>query len=255
MGPPRAPPARIVVDEFGREYIEPPPPPPSVVRHSVAPSAQSAGETEVIYERTAAIPTVSKMPEADTFQQEGVVYRRVSPGPYSVPRRVMTQPEYVNPDYRAYRQREYSIRPMAPADGYIQVRGATESRPSDAPREYMTRAMSVRPAEPIRYEAPAEYGARVQSVRPEPILREYASSLRSDHRREIAQTPTPREYSMRTGEVPQVIRREYSVRPVEPPQYCERPVRGDEGMTYIERPRGAPQENIYDDGVQRPVYR
>ena len=250
MGPPRPPPARVVVDEFGREYMEPPRPVSTIVRPS-APPLSRPGEPEVVYERTAPIRATSRMPGADTFEQDGVVYRRASPT-FAAPRRVITQPEYgSNPEFRTYREREYSIRPVpGPGEDYMSNRAPVERRVlEEPPREYITRAASVRPvAEPIRYEVPREYGARPQSVRPEPIPRDYAISVHPDVRREVIH-PAPREFSVRPGEPPQIIRREYSVRPVEQPYY-ERPVRGDEDLAYVERPS---QGVIYQGGP--PTYR
>lgn len=251
MGPPRPPPARVVVDEFGREYIEPPRPVSTIVRQSVAPLGRP-GEPDIVYERTLPARATSRMPGPDTFEQDGVVYRRASPS-FAAPRRVITQPEYGNnPEFRAYRERDYSVRPVLPGPGeeFMSSRVPVERRVfEDQPREYITRAASVRPvAEPIRYEVPREYGARPQSVRPEPIPRDYAISVHPDARREIIH-PAPREFSVRPSEQPQIIRREYSVRPVEQPYY-EHPARGDEDLTYVERPS---QGVIYQGGA--PAYR
>lgn len=243
MGPPRQP-IRIVVDAYGREYIDPTPAPS--MRQSVAPTARYR-DTEVVYER-APIRTVSGRAPVE-FEEDGRIYRRPSP-PEIAPRRVITQPEYAAAEHRAYRQREYSVRPMAPpGEDYIQLRGAPERRQmshfDEAPREYISRAASVRPslapaAEPVRYEIPREYVSRVQSVRPEGAPREIAAQ-------------------------PQ---REYSVRPVEAAPRRE-PVGGREGerfyeevpsrrpaaeVAFIERPRAREQSVlVYADDVRREV--
>ncbi|WYZ45421.1 hypothetical protein EsH8_VIII_000737 [Colletotrichum jinshuiense] len=252
MGPPKAPSARVVVDPVtGRRYYEP----SSVVHQSVAPSPLRPGEPEIIYER-APVRAESRRPGPNPHDDD-VIYQRASPL-YAAPRRVVTQPEYAVADpHRIYRQREYSTRPMAPpGEEYIQIRSGTERRIiEEAPREYMMRATTARPAETIRYELPREYG-RVQSVRPEQLpIQDYASApMHPEARREVIQ-PGPRSYSVRPAEPP-AVRREYSVRPVEQ-QYYGQPVpgRAEAEVSYIERPRVAPQEVYYTDEAPRQVYR
>jgi hypothetical protein len=239
MGPPRQP-VRIVVDAYGREYFDPNPPPS--MRQTVAPPRYR--DAEVVYER-APVRTLSGRAPVE-YGEDGVVYRRPS-SPAAVPRRVITQPEYTVPEHRAYRQREYSVRPMPPpGEDYIQLRGAPERRQmshlDEAPREYVPRAASVRPApaEPVRYEIPREYVSRVQSVRPE---------------------GAPRELDPRS-------QREYSVRPVEPAPrreqvvgreveryYDELPARRPPAeVAFIERPRAREQSVVvYDNDVRREV--
>jgi hypothetical protein len=275
MGPPRRP-VRIIVDEYGREYIDPTPissmPPPRY------------RDSEVVYER-APMRSVSVRAPAEQYEEDGIIYRRPSP-PSVTPRRVVTQPEYAS-DYRAYRQREYSARPMAPpGEEYVQMR-APERRPvsqyEEAPREYAPRAASVRPEpvryeeppreyiraptarpeairydeapreyiraatarpEPVRYELPREY--RLQSVRPEPPLREHNASVRPEARREMA-----REFSVRSGEIPQPHDHER--------YYDERngPSRNPGEIAFIERPRGGREASVmvYTDDVRREMYR
>ncbi|KAI3545495.1 hypothetical protein CABS03_08985 [Colletotrichum abscissum] len=248
MGPPKAPSGRVVVDPAtGRRYYEP----STVVRQSVAPSPLRPGEPEVIYER-APIRAESRRPGPPP-RDDDVLYQRTSPV-YAAPRRVVTQPEYVADPQRIYRQREYSTRPMAPpGQEFIPARGDMEQRRiiEEAPREYMMRATTARPAETaVRYELPREYG-RVQSVRPEQIpIQDYASTpMHPDPRREMIH-PGPRSYSVRPAE-PQVLRREYSARPVEQQPYYGQPVpaRGEPEVSYIDRPV------YYTDEAPRPVYR
>ena len=82
MGPPRPPPTRIIVDEFGREYIEPPRPP---MRQSAAPAIRQ-GEPEVVYDR-APPRAVSRLGRPEGYAEEGVVYAG-SPATYGMARRV-----------------------------------------------------------------------------------------------------------------------------------------------------------------------
>jgi hypothetical protein len=238
MGPPRQP-VRIIVDAYGREYIDPNP--TSSMRQSVAPPARYR-DAEVVYER-APIRTVSGRAPVE-YEEDGVIYRRPL-SPAVVPRRVVTQPEYAVPEHRAYRQREYSARPMAPpGEDYIQLRGAPERRQTshfdEAPREHIPRAASVRPApaESVRYEIPREYVSRVQSVRPE---------------------GDPRELTAQS-------QREYSVRPIDAPRreqvggrdaeryYDEIPSRRPD-VAFIERPRAREESVVvvYDNDVRREV--
>lgn len=160
MPPPRAA-TRIVIDEFGREYREPLP-------SSVQP--ENAG---IRYERAPVRP-VSQHPEL--FEQDGVVYRRISPGFAPPPRRVFTQPEAVAPEYRVLRDHDYSARPMAhPTDNHAANRGRVVT---EGPRDFVSRPTSVRPPEGVRYETTVGYERRQVD---EP-LREYmpsrAASLR-----------------------------------------------------------------------------
>lgn len=243
MAPPRKP-IRIVVDAYGREYIDPTyaaEPVPSV-RQSVAPPARYRDE-EVIYERAPVRAVSGRAPTE--YDEDGRMYRRPSPAEI-VPRRVITQPEYAAPEHRAYRQREYSVRPMGPpGEEYIQLRGAPERRQmnhfDEAPREYVPRATSVRPAaaEPARYDIPREYVSRVESVRPEGAPREVA-------------TQAQREYSVRPGEAP---RREQAGGREGGRYYEEAPIRRPTAeVAFIERPRAREQSVlVYADDVRREV--
>jgi len=261
MAPPRQS-MRIVIDEFGRKYYEPLP---------VAPPPRYR-EPEIIYERAPTRAVSSRIPAE--FEEDGVVYRRASPAP-NLPRRVVTQPEYAlqpQPEYRSYRQREYSVRPTAmgpPGEEYIQIR-SRQLTPEEGRREYLPRAASVYP-EAVRYEIPREY-TRMQSVRPEAPPREYAASVRPEARRELV-PQQHREYSVRPmdpphGAIPQ-SQREYSVRPMEPiirrepvaipegGRYYEEPAgRQPAEVAFIERPRARESSvMVYADDVRREVYR
>jgi hypothetical protein len=239
----RPPPARIIVDEFGREYIEPPPP---SARHSLAPAPRLA-EPEVYYERVRA---PSRYPEPGHYEEGGVVYTR-PPSAYAMPRRVVTQPQYLPQEFRESRHREFSTaQGMGPRDDYVRVMPPPSRRVyEERPREYISRAASVRPAEPVRYELPQDYG-RVQSVRPGPDAREYAAGTQQEPQREFMQ-PYMREVGSRPVEQ-HVIRREYSTRPME--QYYDPQVPGGE-VAFIERPRGTTQDIVYADDARREVYR
>ncbi|KAG7431637.1 hypothetical protein Forpi1262_v007469 [Fusarium oxysporum f. sp. raphani] len=242
LAPQRPPPTRIIVDAYGREYIEPPR--STIIRHSAAPPARS-GEPEVFYERA----PVRRPQAMEAYEEGGAVYRRRSPS--YMPRRVVTQPEYVSQDYRDHRPREHSTRPMGPSGEFVEVMAPPERRRmEDGTRDYITRPTSVRPAEAVRYEVARDYG-RVQSVRPEPPVRQYATSVHPESRREAVQ-PYAREYGAIAAE-PGVVRQEYNTRPVE--RYYNQPMRGGEEIAFIERPRGATQEIVYADDARREVYR
>jgi hypothetical protein len=240
MGPPRQP-VRIVVDAYGREYIDPTPAPS--VRQSVAPPVRYR-DSDVIYER-APIRTVSARAPVETYEEASIVYRRPSPS-IAPPRHFITQPEYAIPEYRSYRQREYSVRPniiAPPVDEYVETRGPPERRHmshfEEAPREYAPRAPSVRP-EPIRYEIPREYVGRLQTVRPEP-------------RAEMG-PQSQREFSIRPSD--SVTRREHGTGPEVERYYNEAPSRRPAEVAFIERPRAREASVVvYADDVRREVYR
>jgi hypothetical protein len=242
MAPHRPPPTRIIVDAYGREYIEPPR--PAIIRQSAAPHARS-GEPEIVYERAQ-----PRRPQGtETYDEGGAVYRRRSPS--YMPRRVVTQPEYISQDYRDQRMHEQPSRPLGHPGEFVEVMAPPERRRlEDGAREYITRPSSVRPAEPVRYEVARDYG-RVQSVRPEVPVRQYAPSVHPENRREAAQ-PYGREYGAVTAEQG-VVRQEYSTRPVE--RYYNQPMRGGEEIAFIEQPRGATQEIVYADDARREVDR
>ncbi|KAI0098229.1 hypothetical protein GGR51DRAFT_538776 [Nemania sp. FL0031] len=231
MPPPSAPPRRIVIDAYDHEYAEPV---RTLSRQSVVPPPRP-GEHEVVYER-APIRATSRIPAPEIVGEDGVVYRRASPG--YVPRRVITQPDY-GTGFRSYRERDYPVQSMAPpSHEFVQIRGAAEH----VSREYLPRAASVRPVEPMPYD-------RLTSTRPDIPPRQYTASVRPDVR-EVA-PHVARAYSVRPTEM-EIPQRAYSVRPVE--RYYEQPPREGE-VTYVERPRVVHQEIIYPgDGTPRQVY-
>ena len=241
MAPPGVLPTRIILDEYGHQYIEPPRPASTVRPVSTIPPNRS-GEPEIIYERPS-MRAGSRMPGTDTFEQDGILYRRASPPVPS--RRVVTQPDYRGTEYRNYRERDYPIQPAreAPPQEYVQYGGATERRPEDFSREYFSRPISVRPIEVDAYRG------RLQSTRPEAPPRQYTTSVRPDGTREIM-PPLIHEYGARPTEA-DLPRREFSARPVE--RYYERPLPRDDEVTYIEQPRAAQPEVVYAD-PRGPVY-
>jgi hypothetical protein len=215
MPPPRAPVRRIIVDEYGREYIEPPR--PAVVRASVAPGAR-LDEPEVIYERTVPSRAVSRRPE---IYEDASLYRQSAPyfppanAPYA--RRVVTQPELTGPDYRAYRERDYAPRPVTRHPDEMLPPGA--ERLAEVPREYVARAASVRPArDGYQYDLPAGYQRRIV----EEVPREYASARAGSVRPVDGQRYEVRHGYERVGEYGAVPARTASLRPAaEPMQYGE----------------------------------
>ena len=236
MPPPSAPPRRIVIDEYGREYLEPVRPP--VSRQSVVPPTRP-GDHELVYERVP-IRASSRIPVPEIIGEDGVIYRRASPG--YAPRRVITQPEYGS-GFRSYRERDYPMQPMAPpSQDFVQIRGAPEHRLADhVTREYLPRAASVRPVESVPYE-------RLTSSRPDIPPRQYAASVHPDARKEIA-SHVGGEYSVRPTE----MERAYSVRPAE--RYYEQPPPREGDITYVERSRAPHQEVVYPgNGVSGQVY-
>jgi hypothetical protein len=252
MAPPRKA-MRIVVDEYGNEYIDPTPVPP--MRQSMAPPIRYR-ESDVVYER-APMRAVSARAPVEAYEDDGVIYRRPSP---PIPRRVITQPEYAvpaPPEYRSYRQREYSVRPSAmapPGEEFVQIRAPERRHVShyEEPHREYTRAPSVRP-EPMRYEIPREYVGRLQSVRPEAPPREYATSVHPEARREMVPQPQ-REYSARPAEA--IPRREHLTAPEGERYYEEVQGRRPVEVAFIERPRARESSvMVYADDVRREVYR
>lgn len=263
MGPPQRPASRVVVDEFGREYIDPSPrPEPIIIRRSVAPRPMYAdreeyydpgrtttrvirrsvapasvhGEPELIYERAPPRAT-SVMPGSGRFDEEVVYHRPASPAGYATTRRVIARPEYA-PEYRYYRERDYPAQPSGqPVGEYYEVRSTQDPRQSldDPARDYIIRSTTVRPEVALRPET-----VRTSSVRPEIAPGEYGAPIHIDDRQAM---PPPRAYSVRPmgpppPQPPQYVRQwpEYEARPA----YGEQEIRGEDGgVNYIDR---APRE-------------
>ncbi|KAI0888654.1 uncharacterized protein GGS22DRAFT_152092 [Annulohypoxylon maeteangense] len=239
MAPP-APPPRILVDQYGREYIEPPRA-STASRHSAVPGPRPS-EREVIYERVPA--RVPSRMSRETFEEDGIIYRRASPT--YPPRRVVTQPEY-GVDYRSYRERDYPIQPIggAPSPDFMPIRGAIGGRvPEDMSRGYLPRATTVRPAEAV------PYYHRPDTGRPDLPPRHYAASVHPEVRRD-AVPPVAREFSVRPVER-DAHRREYSVHPGD--RLYNRPLHIDDDVTFIEHPQAAQPEIIYTENGRRQPY-
>ncbi|KAI1823103.1 hypothetical protein F4861DRAFT_346996 [Xylaria intraflava] len=241
MPPPSAPPHRIVIDQYGRDYIEPVHT-STISRRSVVPSTRT-GDHEVIYER-APVRAASRIPAPEIVGEDGAIYRRVSPG--YAPRRVITEPEYGS-EFRSYRERDYPVQSMGPSSPeFVQIRGATEHRITEhVPREFLPRAASIRPVGPVESVAYDHLSSTRSDVPP----RRYAASVHPDARREVVPHMV-REYSDRPIEM-DIPQRAYSVRPVE--RYYEPSREGD--IPYLERPRVVRQEVIYpENGPSRQMY-
>ncbi|KAK3398653.1 hypothetical protein B0T20DRAFT_214781 [Sordaria brevicollis] len=215
--PPRVPATRIVVDAFGREYIEPP-----------RPQSVVAERPEIVYARPPPPRAVTRRPEG--YDDEVMVYEPTSPAGYAPQRRVIAQPEYVTPEHRLYRERAYSTHPMGPPTGdYVPSRLRVEGRPVvEMPQEYIARPGSVRPQiEPApRYESVAAYderpreyyGGRAASVRPVAEAVRYEAGPPLGYERRMGGEPGLREYA---------TIRSASVRPpMDAPRY---EIRGDYG--------------------------
>lgn len=243
VAPPRPAPARILVDAYGREYVEPSHP---SSRLSVA-SPSRHGDHEVVYER---LPprAVSRHAVPGSYEDGGVIYT-APPQAYALPRRIVTQPEYTTRDYRDLRPREFSSRPLPAQGEFVQVLAPNERRYGED--VYGARPTSVRPVDSVHYQMPPDYG-RVHSVRPElPVAAEYRASVHPDSRHEILQ-PYLRDYRPAPAQEP-AMQRAYSVRPPDPPQSGQ--LRGVNESTFVERPSGATQEIVYADDGRREYYR
>ena len=216
MGPPKTQQTRIIVDQYGREYIEPPPRPPIITRDSVMP--ERPADSEIIYGRPPPSRAISRRP--DVYEDDTATYRQPETT-YPAPRRVVTQPELAGPDQRTYREISYPSHAMPPPPGeYLPPRPRADSRTvGEPPREYIARPTSVRPpVEHGRYEGstvaydrrppPDEYyGVRAASVRPPEGTR---YEIPVAYERRVGGDEPFREYT---------AIRSASVRPAEPMRY------------------------------------
>ncbi|KAG6039527.1 hypothetical protein E4U41_002497 [Claviceps citrina] len=244
MAPPRPAPARIMVDAYGREHIEPAHHIPS--RLSVA-SPSRHGEHEVVYER---LPprSVSRHAMPASYEDGGFVYPAPSQA-YALPRRIVTQPGYTNYDYRDIRQAEFSSRPQPAPGEFVQVLTPHERRYGED--GYSARPASARPVDSVRYPLPPDYG-QAHSARAElPVAAEYRPSIHPDGRREALQ-PYMRAYHPAPAHEP-AMQRAYSVRPPDSSQSGQ--LRGVDEIAFVERPSGASRQIVYADDVRRDFYR
>lgn len=268
MGPPQLPASRLVVDEFGREYIDPSArQEPVIIRRSIAPRpvyedredfcdagrtttrvirrsvapASAYGEPEIIYER-APLPRASSTMPGPSRYDEDVVYRGpASPAGYTTTRRVITRPE-IAPEYGYYRERGYSTQAASqPGAEYYEVRATREPRPpiGEPQRDYIVRSTTVRPEVSVRPEV-----MRMSSMRPEPVPGEYGAPLLLDERQNMPP------------------RRAYSVRPMAPPPPPQHPQYARQWPEYETRSAYG-EQNVrtedggatYVDSAPRDVYR
>ncbi|OAA56668.1 hypothetical protein SPI_07675 [Niveomyces insectorum RCEF 264] len=316
MSPPT--PTRIVVDEFGREYYEPARPVAARPQQgaATAPRPQRYA-SEVVYERTVphhapyaphqlhhvhqsshqppplSVRAGSQMPPPppSTYEEDnnrGILYAARPSPTFAVPtRRVVTQPEYVAPrDHRSGYDQQPE-RDYYHASPHLERRMIVDEAPLPPPpppppvREYMVRAATARPPEPVRYEAvpatmPGRYVERVGSVRPaggaavaSPRGYEYVPS---GYPYGAPQPPVAGAYHEGQQHHRHEGMREYSVRPQAPPHvvvqraYSVRP--GTTSPYYVEEqqqqappppPAGVPfaHEYVYanNDDARRDVYR
>lgn len=248
MGPPKPPPARILVDAYGREYIEPPYPPS---RQSMAPLVRP-GEPEFLHERPPR--ALSGHPGPGSYEESGIVYARPPPG-YTISRRFVTQPEYIPQDYRdRQHHRDYSTQPAGPSGEFVQVMAPQDRRTvEERPREYISRATSLRPLDPVRFDGPTNYG-RMHSVRPEASNRDYLTPIHAETRHPEGTQPYMGEYNAGSVQQP-VVLREYSVRPAERYHEAQGGVRRADEIAFIDGPRAPTQEIVYVDDARREVYR
>ncbi|KAL7818792.1 hypothetical protein V8C44DRAFT_319113 [Trichoderma aethiopicum] len=243
--PPR-PPTRVMVDSYGREFVEPLIP---SARQSVAPMPR-AGEPEVIYER---LPprTISSNLAPAPHNDGNVVYARPL-SIYDPVRRVyVSEPEYPH-DQRDSQFSDHQLQQR----GYIQIVRSHDGRIiEERPAEYVSRAPSFRPPERMRFE-PAQPYIRMHSARPDAPGREYNAGVHMDGRHPEGPQAYTREYAGSPMQRAPTIHREYSMRP--PERYHEPQggaPRGTDEIAFIERPRGASREIVYVDDVRREVYR
>ncbi|KAK3292315.1 uncharacterized protein B0H64DRAFT_406272 [Chaetomium fimeti] len=197
MPPPRTAARRIIVDAFGREYLEP-------VRPAAVAREEVVAEPRGPFERIVTPRGISHRPEP--VDDDAVLYHPTSPA-YAAPRRVFTQPEY------SYREPAGLSSAMAPPPAeYL------PSRP-EPPVEYIARSASVRPPmESARYDT---YEQRIPAPlddRPPAPPREYyrAASARPVVGEGLPLPPRyeiPVGYELPAREYPPVPPRSASVRP------------------------------------------
>ncbi|KAJ3493389.1 hypothetical protein NLG97_g4757 [Lecanicillium saksenae] len=157
----RPQPARILVDAYGREYIEPA---RQIIRHSMAPSPLP-GEAERLYERAPPQP-LPRYQGPGALEERGYMFTQPA-SPYAAPRRILTQPEYVTYENRDVRYREYSARPLAASGEFVPVRPQEHRVYADGGREYIGRASSMHPVEQARVPSGLGPYGHASNVRPE----------------------------------------------------------------------------------------
>ncbi|KAL7938076.1 hypothetical protein V8C35DRAFT_290805 [Trichoderma chlorosporum] len=240
--PPR-PPTRVMVDSYGREFVEPVIP---SGRQSVAPLPRS-GEPEVIYERLPPRLSSSNLGNAP-YNEGNVVYARPL-SVYDPTRRIyVSEPEYPY-DHRDGQYREHQLQQR----GYIQIVRSHDGRIiEERPADYVPRPAGYRPS---RFEPVPPY-IRMHSIHPDAAGRDYNGSVHMDGRHPEGPQPYAREYAGSPLQRSSTVHREYSMRPSERYHEPHRgATRGPEEIAFIERPRGASREIVYVDDVGREIYR
>ncbi|KAM3541238.1 hypothetical protein ARSEF1564_005863 [Beauveria bassiana] len=157
----RPQPARILVDAYGREYIEPV---RQMMRHSIAPPPLT-GDPDRLYER-APTQSLARYQVSGAVEERGYMFAQPS-SPYAPPRRILTQPEYVAYENREGRYREYSARPLAAPGEYVPVRTQEHRIYAEGGREYIGRASSMHAMEQTRIGSGLGPYGHASSVRPE----------------------------------------------------------------------------------------
>lgn len=157
----RSQPARILVDAYGREFIEPA---RQIIRHAMAPSPLS-GEPERLYERAPAQP-LPRYQAPGALEERGYMFAQPT-STYPAPRRILTQPEYVTYENREGRYREYSARPLAAPAEFVPVRQQEHRIYAEGGREYIGRASSLHAVEQTRIASGLGSYGHTPSVRPE----------------------------------------------------------------------------------------
>ncbi|KAM3429809.1 hypothetical protein MY4824_008034 [Beauveria thailandica] len=157
----RPQPARILVDAYGREYIEPV---RQMMRHSIAPPPL-AGDPDRLYERAPTQP-LARYQVSGAVDERGYMFAQAS-SPYAAPRRILTQPEYVAYENREGRYREYSARPLAAPGDFVPVRTQEHRIYAEGGRECIGRASSMHAMEQTRIASGLGPYGHASSVRPE----------------------------------------------------------------------------------------
>ncbi|KAL7899170.1 hypothetical protein HDV63DRAFT_372501 [Trichoderma sp. SZMC 28014] len=248
--PPR-PPTRVMVDSYGREYIEPT---LSSSRQSVAPLPRS-GPPEVIYERLPPTQSLPGHPGAGvSYNESGVVYTRPLSVYDPVNRVFVSHPPEPPYDQRDGQYREHQLQQR----GYIQLSGPHDRRiVEERPIEYASRPVGYQASDRVRLEPTGQPYYRMHSIHPDVSGREAtsASALRYNSRHPDGSQPYIREYVGSPMQRHPTVHREYSVRPSERYQGPPAPARGSNEIAFIEQPRAATREIVYVDDVRREVYR
>lgn len=282
MGPPQLPPSRVVIDEFGREYIEPPSrQEPVVIRRSVA-HRSVYGDREEVYEPSRASSRIIRRSVAPSsvHGEPDIVYERtptaraasVAPGPGRYDEEVV----YHAPASQAgYSPVGYSPAGYSSA-GYTATRRvvARPEYPPEYPPEYRYyRERDYPPQPPVQHQLGGDYYEVRESrpPRPEPqrVVRYTSVRPESPTRAEVVRMSSIRPDGPIAGEYLQNMPppRAYSVRPMGPPplpqqdQYERQWAEYEARPEYGSRPAYGEQVPVEEDsvthveGASRELYR